>query len=214
MQLLEDKPYSCEVVLGERVENMEKIVFEWAMFVDVVQTYPIALFRRNIQNAVPRIIGALARGRLEAVSAIFFKEISWRERADMGVRQELLSLCEAMKRVRLSFENDNLFAASLNLIQHADPLRHNIQQKKSQVRHSLSSMMASWLHPLVESPIDFARIETSMSNEWYTQLEKMLKGLISWAESKSKHFNDGFPLIVDVWCLQHERSFVESGDKV
>ena len=214
--MLEDKPYSCEVVLADCTAEMERIVFHWAMYVEQVQTRSdVKQFRGNITSTVPRIIGALARGRLEAVAAILFKEISVRERGDITVRSELLSLCDAMKCIKLSFATDDLFAASLNLIQHADPLKHNATIKKSQVRHCLSSMMYCWLHPFVESQsVELSQLSPELVSRWYVQIEGMQDRLRSWAEEKNKHYSDGFPLIVDLWCLLDDRCFIERGDKV
>ena len=195
---------------------MERIVFNWAMSVDQIQIRSdMNQFCGNIRNAVPKIIGALARGRLEAVSALLFNEINSRERKDIAVRPQLVSLCGAMKCIQLSFATDDLFAASLNLIQQANPLKHNATVKKSQVRHSLSNMMHQWLHPLVESgTVDLEHISLDLRKRWYKQIDDMLFDLRKWAEEKNKHFMDGFPLIVDLWCLQSNDSLVSKGDNV
>jgi len=169
VQLLEDKPYLSEEVLKHNLPRMETTAFHWAMSVET--THPrskTTQFLRSIQNTVPRVIGALAKGRLEAISALLYKEVLSREKFDLSVRQEILALCDAMKCIRLSFESPDVFAALLNIIHHFDPIRHSPSVKKSQIMHCLSGMMSCWLHPLVEDmPLDFSHIDPNMQKKWF-----------------------------------------------
>jgi len=190
-------------------------------------------FRRNIENAIARVIGALSQCRMEAVSAILFKEISLLlSRPDFTYRPAFVSLCDAMKCIKLSFSTENDFAASLNLIHHSDPLKHAATLKPSHARHCLSSMMSCWLHPVAESGVitqppfnadldDNVVLQTSetrtsagLRNQFFSQIDTMQDSLRQWAEEKNKHIPDVYPLIVDLWCIQKRNHFLDRGDKV
>eukprot|EP00210_Caulerpa_lentillifera_P001890 g1818.t1 len=210
---------------------MENIVFGWATKLEQGQIESKNMqFRRNIEHTTARVIGALSRGRMEAVSAIFFKEISsLLSKQDLTHRPAFMSLCDSMKYIKLSFSTENDFAASLNLIHHADPLKHAATIKPSQARHCLSIMMSCWLHPMAESGVitqppfnadnisvqsSEHRVPEGLRNQFFNQIDTMQESLRQWAEEKNKHTPDVYPLIVDLWCIQKRNHFLERGDKV
>lgn len=94
----------------------------------------LSQFCRNINHFSSCVIGALANGRLEAVSAIFFKELCSRINSESpSVRQEILSLCNAMKSIQLHVDSEDSLAATLNIVSNANPLLYTPPFKKSQV---------------------------------------------------------------------------------
>ncbi|GMH33034.1 hypothetical protein BSKO_00868 [Bryopsis sp. KO-2023] len=216
LQLLEDKPYLCSEVMGDCTGKVEKMAFDWAMKCDQYLASSENQ-RRHIFNVTGRLIKSMAGGRLEAIAAIFFKELEGRINSELStIRQEILSLCSAMKHIHLSFDTDNDMAAAVNFLEHANPLKHVAPFKKSQVHHALANMLSTILRALVVRDIPRSCIDRNrgLREKWFKQISFIRGRVLEWSLKKSKHIADGYPLIVDLWCLEDDKSFAQHGDKV
>lgn len=79
-------------------------------------------------------------------------------------------------------------------------------------------MLTSILEPLVEKDA-FCRcgegiVSTGLLENWNKQIDLMQDKLRQWVEEKTKHNNDGYPLVVCLWCLQNGPNFRSRGEKV
>lgn len=114
---------------------MHSLAFEWVMKCDTLIPQAENLpYRSYVLSILGQLVKALARGRLEAIAAVFFKSLKMRIGSESPIlRQEILSLLTAMKYIELSFDSDTNMAAAVNFLDHAAPLKHVAQYKKSQV---------------------------------------------------------------------------------
>lgn len=114
---------------------MHSLAFEWVMKCDtLIPQAENSPYRSYVSSILGRLVRALARGRLEAIAAIFFKSLKMRIESESPLlRQEIMSLLSAMKYIELCFDNETNMAAAVNFLEHAAPLRHVSPYKKSQV---------------------------------------------------------------------------------
>lgn len=112
------------------------LTFDWILKFDhyIPQAEKNDPYRSYVTNILGRLVRSLAWGRLEVISAIFFKALKLRiETESHAPLQEVVWLLTAMRGIQLSFDSDNDIAAAVNFLDHADPLKHVAPHKKSQV---------------------------------------------------------------------------------
>lgn len=77
-------------------------------------------------------------------------------------------------------------------------------------------MLSHILQPLITNDIPRSLPGCSREHlaQWYSEVSSIRLGVLEWSQRKAKHVQSGYPLIVDLWCLEDDDRFYQHGEKV
>lgn len=206
--------------LSERqAEALERLAFDWALN---AETYVDPKFsdltraREKVTFLGADITGAMAKTRLPVVTARFLKELEARLRLDANAaRQEILQMCEGMKRITLPVSNNADLKASTDFLRQAHPLKHVAPVRKSQVQHALCEVLAAMLADNVKADMPrciAGELEPVLLKAWFHTITTMRTELANWTARQSKHAAVAYPLITNLICLEENNTFSQYVD--
>lgn len=77
-------------------------------------------------------------------------------------------------------------------------------------------MLSHILQPLITSDIPRSKIDcnTHLRDGWYKRISDLQVSVLEWSLKKTKHVHAGYPLIVDLWCLEDDKTFYDHSERV
>lgn len=84
------------------------------------------------------------------------------------------------------------------------------------MQHALAYMLSHILQPLITSDTPRSKTDcnTQLRDEWYNRISTIQVNVLEWSLKKTKHIQAGYPLIVDLWCLEDDKTFYMHSEKV
>eukprot|EP00798_Chlamydomonas_sp_ICE-L_P017186 gene17186-23503_t len=221
VQLLEEytQTFSHDPRFTNFVVETQKITFNWLVCND---EYLPADMRSHLLSSCSRLLGAMARIKLDYISLIYFNHIQERINPKKetkpnydALRGQILRLCSGMSSVTLTFEDDEQLRAATEFLKLSDPLLYTSPVRKSQIHHALADTLTQVLWPLVradEPHCMAAQLSPEMMLKWYNLVLQAKNSLWAWSNKHVKHIQDGYPLVVTLVCLLDDKSYSSAVD--
>ncbi|KAL0053523.1 hypothetical protein WJX82_006983 [Trebouxia sp. C0006] len=204
---------------GRQAEALERLAFDWALN---AETYVEPKFsdliraREKVTCLGADITGAMAKTRLPVITARFLKELEARIRLDASAaRQEILQMCEGMKRITLPVSTNADLKASTDFLRQAHPLKHVAPVRKSQVQHALCEVLAAMLADNVKADLPrsvASSLDPALLKAWFHTITTMRTELANWTARQSKHAAVAYPLITYLICMEENNTFSQYVD--